>query len=188
VWNITPGQQIGRTDVTIRVIDGSDPTLFDEMTITVTIGAQSSSERRAALVAGLLPAPDTPQSTATEASDGVQRTLVIMARAGMGSARAFGAPFLLLVILAVLVLSLGRISIHPVLGRSPRQSGTVAWFDTDSGYGFVIPDDADEELFLHRSALGRGRVAVTPGDRVTFRTVRGSERSFALTVRDEGRS
>ena len=189
-WDVPANHRIGPTELVVRAIDGSDPTLYDEMTITVTVGSASSSDRKAALAAGLFPSPDEPRnaSSAVETESGVKRTLVIMARAGMGSAQAFGAPFLLLALLTVLVISFGRISIHPLLGRSRRQSGTVAWFDAASGYGFIIPDRAAEELFLHRSALGRGRADVAPGDRVSFRTVKGSQRSFALRVRDEAHS
>ncbi|MBT8166071.1 MAG: cold shock domain-containing protein, partial [Acidimicrobiia bacterium] len=189
-WDVPADQDSGQTTITLRAVDGSDPGLYDEMTITVTVGAESSSDRRATLISGLLTASDEPgfTSPAGVAESGVKRTLVIMARAGMGSARAFGAPFALLALLTVIVLAFGRVSIHPLLGRSKRMAGTVAWFDAESGYGFIIPDRSAEELFLHRTALTRGKTAVTPGDRVTFRTVKGSERSFALRVRDEGES
>jgi CspA family cold shock protein len=32
-------------------------------------------------------------------------------------------------------------------------TGTVKWFNVIRGYGFVVPDDGSEELFLHASAL-----------------------------------
>ncbi len=190
IWNVPSDHLIGRAELIVRVVDGSDPTLHDQMTITVTVGASSSSDRKAALVAGLFPATNEPRDSTPVArtETGVKRTLVIMARAGMGSAQAFGAPFLLLALLTVMVVAFGRVSIHPLLGRSERKRGTVAWFDTESGYGFIIPDRSAEELFIHRTSLGRGKTAVAPGDRVTFRTVKGSERSFALGVEDEGES
>ena len=160
------------------------------MVITITVGAGASADRKASLVSELLGTPDQPRfsSAVPGPETGVKRTLVIMARAGMGSARAFGAPFALLALLTVVVVAFGRVSIHPLLGRSKRMAGTVAWFDPESGYGFIIPDRSGEELFLHRTALLRGKITVAPGDRVTFRTVKGSERSFALRVRDEGES
>jgi CspA family cold shock protein len=61
--------------------------------------------------------------------------------------------------------------------------GTVAWFDAGTGYGFIIPDASSGELFLHRSALARGGSEVMAGDRVSFRIVKGGQRSFALHVK-----
>jgi cold shock CspA family protein len=184
-WDLGADEPIGLREITIRVRDESDPSLFDDMTIVVTIGAASSSDRKATLIAELIPpAGSSREATPVERDDGIQRTLVIMARAGMGSARSFGTPFLLLLVLTLVVLSIGRISLHPLLGRSRRMKGTVAWFDEVSGYGFIIPDTARRELFLHRSALTRSRTSVMPGDRVSFRIVKGEQRSFALGVRE----
>ena len=45
--------------------------------------------------------------------------------------------------------------------------GTVKWFNTIRGYGFISPDDDGEEVFLHASALERSRVSeIYEGQRV----------------------
>ncbi|MCU0838381.1 MAG: cold-shock protein [Rhodospirillales bacterium] len=47
--------------------------------------------------------------------------------------------------------------------------GTVKWFNTTKGYGFIKPDDSDKDAFVHvteveRSGMGR----LTEGQRIRF--------------------
>jgi CspA family cold shock protein len=66
-------------------------------------------------------------------------------------------------------------------GRAPRGlvlQGTVARFDGDRGFGFIVPED----VFVHVSAVTRGG-ELEEGDRVEFELVEGNRGLQAESVR-----
>jgi CspA family cold shock protein len=51
-------------------------------------------------------------------------------------------------------------------------TGTVKFFNTERGYGFIAPDDGGPDMFLHISALeAAGLHSVSEGDRISFDAV-----------------
>ena len=53
-------------------------------------------------------------------------------------------------------------------------SGTVKWFNSEKGYGFISPDDGSEDLFAHFSAIaGSGYKNLDEGQKVEFEVARG---------------
>ncbi|MCK3776141.1 cold-shock protein [Ensifer adhaerens] len=51
-------------------------------------------------------------------------------------------------------------------------SGTVKWFNSTKGFGFIQPDDGSTDVFVHISAVERaGMRSLAEGQKVTFDVV-----------------
>jgi CspA family cold shock protein len=58
---------------------------------------------------------------------------------------------------------------------SERQTGTVKWFDSDKGYGFIERPNG-KDLFVHfRSIEGEGHRSLQDGQKVEFTEVAGQK-------------
>lgn len=54
-------------------------------------------------------------------------------------------------------------------GGPQRQHGQVRWFSREKGYGFLIPDDGGEDVFVRFSSIaGEGFRCLDAGQRVSF--------------------
>lgn len=59
---------------------------------------------------------------------------------------------------------------HAPTGPALEMSGTVKWFKPDKGFGFVTPDDAAKDVFVHKSVLRRcGLMELEAGQRVQMK-------------------
>ena len=62
--------------------------------------------------------------------------------------------------------------------------GTVKWFSEKKGFGFIVPDDGSEELFVHHSNIaGDGFKTLTDGQAVEYTSGQGKKGPEATDVR-----
>ena len=55
-------------------------------------------------------------------------------------------------------------------------SGTVKWFNTTKGYGFIAPDEGGKDVFLHISAVERsGLTGLADNQKVDYQLQDGRD-------------
>jgi len=57
-----------------------------------------------------------------------------------------------------------------------KETGTVKWFNEQKGYGFIVRESGERDLFVHHSAImGEGFKTLAEGDRVEFTVTQGQK-------------
>ncbi len=63
-------------------------------------------------------------------------------------------------------------------------NGTVKWFNTTKGFGFIAPDDGGKDVFVHISAVERaGLTGLRDDQKVTYDVEAGRDgRESAINI------
>ncbi|MCE4024780.1 MULTISPECIES: cold-shock protein [unclassified Microbacterium] len=62
-------------------------------------------------------------------------------------------------------------------------TGTVKWFNTEKGFGFIAPDDGTADVFAHFSAItGDGYRNLEENQKVSFDSERGPKGMQAANI------
>jgi CspA family cold shock protein len=78
----------------------------------------------------------------------------------------------------------GGSNITIVSGESNVPSGTVKFFNSERGFGFIVPDDGGNDVFVHIRVVEKaGYSGLAEGAKVTFDVVDNRGRQAADNLR-----
>jgi cold shock protein len=73
---------------------------------------------------------------------------------------------------------------YALIGRQTMQKGTVKWFNSTKGYGFIKPSSGDKDVFVHISAVERaGLRSLNEGQEVEYELVTNRGRTSAENLK-----
>jgi len=73
--------------------------------------------------------------------------------------------------------------VNLILGDLNMPNGTVKWFNSTKGYGFIAPDNGGPDVFVHISAVERaGLNGLNDGQKVSFEEERDPRKGKTSAV------
>lgn len=77
--------------------------------------------------------------------------------------------------LVIRPVSLHTKDCHDSMDTQTRQNGTVKWFDAKKGFGFIKPDNADKDIFVHITAVQEANIQrLKDNQRISFELISDS--------------
>jgi CspA family cold shock protein len=75
------------------------------------------------------------------------------------------------------------VRIHQTVEEKHMAQGTVKWFNSEKGFGFIAPDDGSADVFVHYSEIqGGGFKSLDENQRVQFDVGQGQKGPQATGV------
>jgi CspA family cold shock protein len=70
------------------------------------------------------------------------------------------------------------------LKEMEKETGVVKWFNERKGFGFIVRDSGEGDIFVHHSAIiGEGFKTLNEGDRVEYLVTQGQKGPAAGEVK-----
>ena len=70
-----------------------------------------------------------------------------------------------------------------ILKENKMANGTVKWFNTAKGYGFIAPEDGSKDVFVHITALEKaGLRRLDDGQKVSFELATEKGKTSAVHI------
>lgn len=64
------------------------------------------------------------------------------------------------------------------------QTGTVKWFNSTKGYGFIAPDDGSKDIFVHLSAVTKSGISnLRDGQKVSYTIEESNGKQSAINLK-----